>query len=223
MLFSKFFRCFYNFSREVFDRPPIFWKYYYCDIAIFIYGCPRLSFLIWKMYQLKTINENYSEVKLTTNSFFNKNPVIFMIIGIFGAFHIFCETALVQINPLANVFRFWRQMVVQFQDDYYKCALDRAQLTEKIQNQRLKLINKMEQNSLLKWIARNFMIQITTQIISNMIVVAKLENIHQQLFYQCKIDALPSLGNECKRKAILALTLIDSSIFALHIILGKKK
>lgn len=212
MLFLKLSRCFYIVSREMFDRTSSFWYNYYCDLAVFIYGSPRLFYLVWKMCQIETI-----ENELVSATFFSRNPFMFMIIWIFGAFYIYCKTALTKINVSEPVFQFWRQLIVQLQDDYHQCALDATQQENILQKHRLKLSGKIEHKVLLNWFVPKFI----TQIVSQIIVWKNLENIHQNLFFNQRFQTLPNMSDDCKKKVILVLTVIDQMMLILQVILGK--
>lgn len=215
MVLAVISRSFYTFSRQLFDRQKThFWYLYYLDLAILIFGLPRLLYVIyilkWNKNQityLRTFDPAVhflSKIDLTT----------VMLIFVFALFHIYCKISLTQINVDAPVWRFWLQVTVQLQDDYYQNVLP--------QNDLQIILNKELTNFKLKY-AKNFLFLLPNwalTLVAKMILWVKLENINQNQFNLIKLAELPHLSFAIKKKAVFILLITDKIIFALQIVIG---
>lgn len=118
-------RCFYHQTRQVFDRPLSFWIAYYIDLAVFVYGTGRLLFLAIVLdspalvSHFRTIDPAVASLSAVGGSSF-----LMGFMWIFEVFHVFCRISLARINVESWHFCFLRAVVVQLQDNYYRCALN---------------------------------------------------------------------------------------------------
>lgn len=216
-------RCFYSCFLEYFYKPSSYWTAYYVDIFVFVYAFSRQLYIT---YQLKLIKEN-SIVNLQTADpglhFLSQfDLLVIIILFIFNLYYIYIDIVIANVDVHLSVFSFWRQIVVELQDNYFKCLLNERKLKQVQEKKAAKLKQKYPiYNSflLLKWILK---------LSARLLVWVKLENLNliqfDTLIKQQKNQKISqiNLPTALQNRVVLIMLIFDKIAYAFQIISGKK-
>lgn len=218
-MFQLFTRCFYTYSKKFYDQPSSFWNSYYVDLLTLSYGFVRFLYII---YRLKWDTQNTESLQTTDPGLFilsRLDFLIVMILLIFFIFYFFTETLLMTVNVNLKMWRFWRQVVIELQDNYFQSVLSK----EKNFKMQEKKVKKLKQKYL---IFNSFLMSKWTQKkIAYFFVWINFENINQRWFdsqnkRQKQINGQPIISASIKRETVLAMLVFDKIAFGVQIITG---
>lgn len=218
-----FTRSFYTFSLQVFDRPPSFWAAYYLDIVCFIYATPRLLFLTIVLKDKTKIAYFYSVDPAVHSFSTDGSHFLLAFVLIFEFFHIFCKLLLVRVNVNTSMWRFWRQVVVQLQDDYHRFALTSGQQAKLREVYAKKLGKKLKKSTIIRWLVPRLVLKSIVCLMARVLVWANFENVNERRFsvrklFLPKIE-IPNLSPAIRRRTVLSMLFMDKFAFVVQIVL----
>ncbi len=226
-LLSPFSRCFYHQTRQVFDRPASFWTAYYLDLAIFAYGTVRLLSLAIILDSPKLI-AFFRPLDPAVASFaaVGGSSLLMSFMWIFEVFHVFCKVSLVQIDVTSRHWRFWRAVVVQIQDDYYRFALNQGLQMKLRRRTAERLIRRLNASfPVICWLTPRFLLQTAVLIAARLLVWTNFENVNVRRFSIRRLfkAEVPALSPATKRRAVLVMLGADKITAAIQALIGNIK
>lgn len=217
-----FSRSFYTFSQSLFKRPLYaYWVLYYLDVLVFVYCTPRLFFIYFVLDDQDNL-AYYRLVDPGINFIASLDPFMAILIWLLDLFQFIAMTLSTRIDPKAAVWKFWYNVIVQLQDNYYQCTLNQTELVEVQKVSQKKLIKVLQQKlSLINCLKPVWVIKLIAKAGTPVIVLMQMKNIHQDQFYKQSLVGLPNLSNNCKRITTLFMIVIDWLFYCLQVIISK--
>ncbi len=221
---SPFTRCFYHQACQAFIRPPSFWTAYYVDLVVFVLGTARLLFLAIVLSSPALVSHfRANDPAVASLSTVGGSSLLMGFMWIFEAFHVFCRVSLARINVKSKHWHFWKTVVVQLQDDYYRFALDKT-LQKRLRQRTAKTLIRSLRSwfPVLCWLTPRFVLHSAVDTAARLLVWTNFENVNQRRFSIRRLfkAEVPSLSPTIKRQTVLVMLGADKITAAIQMLIG---
>lgn len=223
---SKFGRCYYELSRENFERPRSRiskWQYYFHFFS-FLYA-HKVMVIILSAYTRMDFSWGHFEGDIFFN-FFNQNqqtinPFIAVTMYLFELFNFVCHSALYHLNVYRITWQWWLQLVVINQDQYRRCVLSEDKLANAVQTKVTQLRSRLVccRYTFAKLLPR-LILQSCCSLLARIEIFLSLDNIDKQQLFSQPLDILPNLSKKLRSRLLITLILADVLCLICQIIIS---
>ncbi|KAJ6220372.1 hypothetical protein RDWZM_006184 [Blomia tropicalis] len=213
-------RCYYHMMKQTMEwhgtrRSRL---YYYLDVAILFYIHVRLlamTYLIKNNYEIDARFPYNFRRDDPFQSFIYQNKDIYgaevpLMMLAMGIFNFICQDSLYRLNVSTLTWRWWYQLIVTNQDNYYQFHMHDFGLITMAKS--IEMVNRMNIHPFWS-ILPQFIIEFIAGIYSKIMIQYNLEQIDRQKYLDKKLSILPHLSLKLRSKLIKTLLMWD--IFAL--------
>ena len=231
---DKLRRCYYSMAKEIFDgrlnnaspacQSSKRWLYLR-DISVLIYGL-RLFVIKWlwendfKGEELLGIDVlKYDVVCNYLNAHKDQlDPFFCVVLYLFGLFEFSCQHAYHSLNADTPTWRWWYELVVVNQDQYYEASLDNAK-TEKIFRKReAEVMQKWTKERKYLWatLMPRFLVELLAKLQARIAIWTGLETVDKEKLFSKLFQVVPGLSPRIRTRVLLWLIAFDKICYFLQ-------
>ena len=227
---TRIVRCYYYTMKQTMEwhgtrRAQL---YYYVDILLFLYVNVRLLSMVYLIdnqykydvrlpYNFKRDDPFLSYLYQNKHKYGKEVPIIFLIMGLFN---FICQDALYRLNVNTLTWRWWYQLIVINQDDYYRFHVKNFRMITIAKS--VQIAKHMSTHPLWSFLP-SFIINFIAKQLSRIMVHYNLEIVEKNQFYNRKLSILPNLSFRLRSILINTLIMWDRLCCFLQLGLGMYK
>ncbi len=233
--FSKFTRCYYSISKEVFeDQVRLKRLRYYRDVLFLLYST-RIFLLVYVIFyylpqrdanlNLEPLFEQYSRVDPMVHLVASSTatavyePFTGLAVFLFVLFDFVCQRAFYRLDVQTVTWRWWYELIVLNQDAYFSSRITEAEQLKRIYADAENRIKKRLNHIFGKILAQ--LPQSVLRLLSTALVYYHFENVNRETLFGKPFKVIPQLSPRVRLRVLRFLFLTDFISFFCLLLIGK--